>query len=318
MSLMGVLENLLSDAIFLLLAIFLGWVIFQFFRRNKKLEFFQIKETRRIVIYVANLRVRKCGAIGIDNQIRSYAGQAIAYKEIQCANQFRDFFNYLIPSLADRPGILSKLLISDVKVEIAISPLTEAQLEKQASFITFGSPAYNMASQFLHDKHLSKVTFRFGKLSKKDIDSGNFYSPPTGSSQSALAGDTGYAGGTAELVFDLPGDTGPSGPPISHHRSSFDETIAEQGVSESEIIIEGIPPFTQTTYGFIECIVDKDANRKLFYVAGLSEVATAGAAYHLISHWSSLEKKYGKRSQFIRMVNVDPTDYTKSTIVFER
>jgi hypothetical protein len=300
MSWSGICENIIADIIIGLFTILIAWAIFFFFHRNKKLDFFGIRKYKRIVVYVANLSVRKSGALGIDNVVRSYEGHAVAYKEMVCANQFRDFFNYLVPSLAEKPNLLSKLLISDVKVEVIISPLQESLLEKQASVITLGSPAYNAASKYLQDNHLSQVTFSLGSMPYK--------------------GYGGLAAGTADSVFPLPGDTGagPSGPQIEFDPLSCEENEAETKSNKSEIHIEGLLPFHQTTYGFIERINDKDSNRKFFYVAGLSELSTAGAAYHLLSQWSSLEKKYGKDSRFIRMVSVDPTDYTKSSIVFEK
>ena len=180
MSWSGICENIIADIIIGLFTILIAWAIFFFFHRNKKLDFFGIRKYKRIVVYVANLSVRKSGALGIDNVVRSYEGHAVAYKEMVCANQFRDFFNYLVPSLAEKPNLLSKLLISDVKVEVIISPLQESLLEKQASVITLGSPAYNAASKYLQDNHLSKVNFSLGLMPYKGVVSINYNSPPTG------------------------------------------------------------------------------------------------------------------------------------------
>lgn len=313
MSWLGIFENIISDIIVLFFAIGFGWVIFFFFNRNKKLKFFGIKNNKRIVIYVANLRVKKAGALGIDNVPRSYEGHAVAYKEMICANQFRDFFNYLVPSLAEKPNILSKLLISDVKVEVLISPLQESSLENQTTFITLGSPAYNVASKYLQDNHHSAVQFSLGSMPKKGVVSSNYYPPPTGSPLANESPYSGHAGGTADPAWAPAGDTGialdgPSGPKMTE----------DEKPNKSEIRIKGLHPFDQTTCGFIERINDQDSDRKFFHVAGLSELSTAGAAYHLINHWASLEKKYGQDTYFIRMVNVDLADYRRSTVVFER
>jgi len=120
MTLAGITENLVSDVIFLLIAIGLGRMVFVLTRRAKLLKFFGIASSRRITIYLSNLRVTPGGAIGINDRRLSYQGSAAAFGEMLIANRFRDLFNYLIPSLSETPGILSKLLISDVQVNLLL------------------------------------------------------------------------------------------------------------------------------------------------------------------------------------------------------
>lgn len=151
--------NVLSDFVFLLIIIALGWMVVALTRRTQLLKFFGINASRRIVVYLANLRVKQFGAIGIDGRQRSYQGSAMPFGEMLIANRFRDLFNYLIPSLSDRPGILSKILISDVQVQLSTSPLNHGKLEPSASFITFGSPAYNAASGFVETELHSQARF---------------------------------------------------------------------------------------------------------------------------------------------------------------
>ena len=151
--------NVLSDFVFLLFIIALGWVVLALTRRTQLLKFFGIDASRRIVVYLANLRVERFGAIGIDGRQRSYQGSAVPFREMLVANRFRDLFNYLLPSLSDRPGMLSKILISDVQVQLLTSPLSQEQLEPSASFITLGSPAYNAASGFVETELQSQARF---------------------------------------------------------------------------------------------------------------------------------------------------------------
>lgn len=151
--------NILSDFIFLLIIIASGWVLFVFTHRSRLLRFYGIDTSRRIIIYLSNLRVVSGGAIGIDNIHRSYEGSAAAFGEMQVANSFRDLFNYFLPSLSDTPGLLSKLLISDVQIQMLPSPLDQGQIEPSCSFIALGSPAYNAASGFVEKALRSQAQF---------------------------------------------------------------------------------------------------------------------------------------------------------------
>lgn len=313
MSGISILENLVSDFAFLLIALILGWLVFYFSRRNKKLRFFGIKEAKRIVLYVSNLRVKPFGAIGIDNVARSYKGQTVAHGEMLSANIFRDFFNYLVPSLADQPSLISKLLISDVIVDVSISPVRESQLEYQVPFIALGSPAFNVASKYLEEKSLSKVKFRFGAISKEKLENGGYENLPTAYSHSSElrhTGDTGISGSyPGTLSYEhLAGDSG--GTPFEYNSES-------EGL-KSAILIEDLEPITQTTYGFVERVLDLDMNRMLFYIAGLSELSTTGAAHYLSSQWEYLEMKYENNRPFLVMLKFESTDYKKWKIVFEK
>jgi hypothetical protein len=160
----GIIENVISDILFLLITAVLGWMFLVFPRRTKLLEFFGVREGRRMVIYLSNLRVARGGATGIDNRRRSYQGAAASFLEMAAANRFRDVFNYLLPSLSDRPGVLSKLLVSDVQVQLMHSPLHEDELDCSSPFITLGSPAYNIASRFVEERLHSQAQFRLGRV----------------------------------------------------------------------------------------------------------------------------------------------------------
>lgn len=156
----AIAQNIIADFLFILLVIVLGWILYSLTRRNQLLRFFGIDRSRRLVIYLSNLQVMSGGAIGIDGRPRSYQGEAAAFRELQVASRFRELFNYLVPSLADRPGILSRLLVSDVQVEISLSPLDQGHLERSSSFISLGSPGFNAASSFIEEEIHSQAHFQ--------------------------------------------------------------------------------------------------------------------------------------------------------------
>ena len=87
--------------------------------------FFNITETKRLVIYLSNLRIISGGSIGIDNQTRAYSGTTVVYGEQDTATKYKERFNYLIPSLSESPSLWSKILFADIKVTSLPSPLSE-------------------------------------------------------------------------------------------------------------------------------------------------------------------------------------------------
>jgi len=321
-----IVGNLIADFLFVVIAIGIGWVIFIFTKRTRLLKFFGIGDNRRLVIYLSDLRLKSGDTFGIDDKRRSYTGSAVAFGEMQSANRFRDLLNYFLPSLSETPGFLSKLLISDVQTQMLRSPSSEEKIEQSASFITLGSPAYNNASGFVEERLHSRARFvsgttrlpfpdepvkSVGVLNTDDARS----SSPTGS---IVQEETKFtsAGSVAE-VANIPSSHLPSGNKVSEHpfRSMKPVTPLE---SPTSITVEGIPPLTESTYGFVERLVDHEHKRSVFYVAGISELATVGAANFLISEWEKLQRKHGNDKNFLVMLRFESTDSRRWTVVFEK
>jgi hypothetical protein len=144
--------NVVSDIVTILLLLLVAWLILVLTNRNRLLDFFGVRKSRKIVVYLSNIRVIQGGSQGIDGQIRSYFGSAVVFSELFVATKFDELFSYPLPTFDDKPGILRKLLLTDVTVKLLLSPLNDKQLESAASFITFGSPGYNKASDFFEQK----------------------------------------------------------------------------------------------------------------------------------------------------------------------
>jgi hypothetical protein len=196
------------------------------------------------------------------------------------------------------------LLFADVLVQVLLSPIDEGELEAEAPFIAFGSAAYNVASDYIENIAPGSVRFRFGTLSEEKVEFLQRKVPSVASS-------------TDEGVYVTP----PSGTATAWFPPGSEKIHKARGDEEdipSAILIDDVPDFTDTTYGFIERVNDPDADRMLFYVAGLSEFSTTGAAYFLASEWRSLERKYSDDQAFLVMLLFQEPDFTKWSIVFER
>lgn len=244
-------SGLIANFLFAIIIIVIGWMIYFLTERRKMLNFFNITETKRLVIYLSNLRIIRGGSIGIDNQPRAYAGPTVVYGEQVTASKYKERFNYLVPALSESPSLLSKILFADIKVTSLPSPLSENEIEANSSIISFGSPGYNKVSEFIENHHDSIMRF----------------------------------------VND-----------------------------NSEIQVTNLPNLTDGEIGLIQRIaVQQDGvNRSLFYVAGLAEHGTVGAANYLLNNWKLLRKKYRDDESFIISVRFPINNIANYTIDFER
>ena len=247
----NIIGGLISDFIFLILIIGIGWTIYFLTERRKLLGFFNIKDTKRLVIYLGNLRIIQGGSLGTDNLPRGYTGTTIVYNEQVTAIKYKERFNYLVPSISESPTFLSKILFSDIKVTSLASPLTENEIEANCSIISFGSPGYNKVSEVIETYPETRVRF----------------------------------------IND-----------------------------NSAIQLDNIPPLNDTLNGFIQRLVitNDGSTRSIFYVAGLSEHGTIGAANYLIDNWKQLRKKYGDNTSFNVVIRFPITNFDNYTIVSER
>jgi hypothetical protein len=112
------------------------------------------------------------------------------------------------------------------------------------------------------------------------------------------------------------------GSPMYNTISCFVESGLHSKVQFQEdaraILVEAVPPITDTSYGFIERIVDRERKRSIFYAAGLAKLGTAGAAHFLATEWKRLNRKYGDNTNFVVMLRFDTEDDRRWSIVFEQ
>jgi hypothetical protein len=155
----NIYSDLIANLIFTLLIIGVGWILHYLTERRKLLSFFNISSSKRLVIYLSNIRVISGGSIGTDNLQRGYQGTTVVLNELLTANKFKEKFNYLAPALSESPKFLSKILFADIKVTIVPSVLHSGDIENQTTIISLGSPGYNIVSGEIEKDTKSRVRF---------------------------------------------------------------------------------------------------------------------------------------------------------------
>jgi hypothetical protein len=144
-------KDLLASLIWTGVIVAVGWLLIRK-KRTRLIQFFGVERERRVVIYWSLVRVLQGGSVGVDNRPRGYYGPTIPSGELDLIAVYQRLFNYVVPSLQEQPGFLRNLLLSDVKVEISPSPLRKEDIDRGSSLVSFGSPGYNVVSQWIEDE----------------------------------------------------------------------------------------------------------------------------------------------------------------------
>ena len=320
MTWLGILEDIVGSVLYTVILVLAGIVLVRMTHRVRLLRFFGVTQGRRIVVYLSNLGIVEGGALGLDDRRRSYQGHAVPFLEVLVAGRFRDLFNYPIPSLSDGPSTFGRLLLSDVQVDLLHSPLRIRDVEQTSPFISLGGPAYNSASALIEAQLDSQVAAQLGSrprwlapavIPPNDAATGlqGLSEPTVVTSSASVTGAAlawpGSAGmGTASTIDVDPADV-----------------ASARAESEAAFTVRGVPgDFADPAHGFVERLVEQhDAGtRFVFYAAGISELATAGAAHFLATRWRQLERKYRGDTPFLVVLRVEGGDHTRWSIVFER
>ncbi len=332
-------ENLASDIILGAIIFAISWLVILATHKIPLQKFFNVTTTKRLVIYISNIKVQPFGSIGLSGKPVAYARESVNYGEMKIANQFQGLFSFLVPQTEEAFKTIGKLLFSDISVQIISSPKEMSDLDTQAPFIAIGSPVFNAASAYIENTNRSIVKFKYGEITKSELETLANPDGPTGPTQpiQALKGDTGISmlnAGTITAIWNTQNpdtEISPSGISLPTGTSinpiigpiipaGLDQEKPEEPKhsQKSEIIVEGIPPFSDTTYGFVERIKDPNSDRMLFYAAGISELSSTGAANYLARQWKDLYKKYKDKKPFFIMLKFDNSDINKWSIKLER
>lgn len=172
---MAVISGVLSSVLFLILCIIFIWLYQYFSGRRKLFEFFNVKNTKKLVLYLSHLRIISGGALGVDGVPRSFGESAVPLTETKLVALFQRLFISAIPGIDALPGILKKIAISDVDFNIEPSPLDENAVEKDTTIISLGSPGYNVASKYIED-----ILHSLGKLINQNTAIEILGTPPYG------------------------------------------------------------------------------------------------------------------------------------------
>ena len=148
---MALIFGVLSSILFLILLIVVGWLYQYFSKRRKLFEFFNLENTKKLTLYLSHLRIISGGAVGVDDIPRSFGESAIPLTETRLVSLFQRLFVSAIPGLDTLPGILKKIVISDIDLVIEPSPLDETTVDRETTIISLGSPGYNIASKHVED-----------------------------------------------------------------------------------------------------------------------------------------------------------------------
>jgi hypothetical protein len=132
-------QNVVSEFIALLLIALIGLAIYHITGRRRLLKFFNISRSKNLCLYLSNLSIPSGGSVGVDGVPRSYAGPAIPLYEVHLVPVFQRFFNLLIPGIESMPGFLKSLFLSDVTINVAASPPTQEEVDRNTTLITVGS-----------------------------------------------------------------------------------------------------------------------------------------------------------------------------------
>jgi hypothetical protein len=145
----GILSNLIA----LVIVAVLGGVSYWLFLR-RVLVFFGLprKGIRRVLIYTSRLDVPLGASRGIDGSLRSFRGTSVPGYETRIVEQFADFFT--------RGSHHNRLLHwADIEVKSLASPASKADIWREGTLITIGSPGYNIVSGAAEDDFNAPVRF---------------------------------------------------------------------------------------------------------------------------------------------------------------
>jgi hypothetical protein len=142
----GILVNLVSDFLFAGILVFVAWLLYASTDRRRLQKFFGVSESKTIYIYLSNIEVLRGGSLGADGNRRSFFGPTVVLAELECAERFRAIFSPLVPLTSGDPGLLGKVLLSDIAVNVLPSPSRGTPFSRNGPVVSIGSHGYNTVS----------------------------------------------------------------------------------------------------------------------------------------------------------------------------
>ncbi len=160
----GIFQNVLSD--FITLAILAGFGLIVIFttERSVRLDFFNVRQSKSMVVYLSRLFIVNEGSVGRDyvqnrDVLGSFQGIAFPKYEADFMPRFQSLFNFIIPGTENVAGFLQKLFVADVSVTFCPAPAAEEHVENTGTFVSLGSPLYNAASRRVEEHFKPPATF---------------------------------------------------------------------------------------------------------------------------------------------------------------
>jgi hypothetical protein len=139
--------NILANLITVVVLLVMGWFFYVLFGRRKLMSFFGVEREKILRIYV--------GSVSNPNAPKGFVG----FEEISEAKNLEALFKSVIPGLADQPGLLKFLQVSDIQTIILPAAPDSKDVTLAHSLISLGCPWSNFASSLLEKELRSPVKF---------------------------------------------------------------------------------------------------------------------------------------------------------------
>ena len=145
--------NVLANLITVAITLVAGWLFYRCFGRRKLMSFFGVEREKILRIYVGNVQN--------ENAPKGFVG----FEEINEAKNLEGLFKSVIPGLAEQPGLLKFLQVSDVQTTILPAGLNSKDVTLNHSLVSLGCPTTNLASFLLEKDLQSPVKFDLNPFS---------------------------------------------------------------------------------------------------------------------------------------------------------
>jgi len=145
--------NIFANLITVVVLLVIGWLFYISFGRRKLMKFFGVEREKILQIYV--------GTVSNPNAPKGFVG----FEEISEAKNLEGLFKSVIPGLADQPGLLKFLQVSDIQTAILPAALNSKDVTLTHSLISLGCPTSNFASALLEKELRSPVKFNLDPFS---------------------------------------------------------------------------------------------------------------------------------------------------------
>jgi len=141
------LINVLANLITIVITVVAGWLFYRCFGRRQLMSFFGVDREKILRIYV--------GSVSNPIAPKGFVG----FEEINEAKNLEGLFKSVIPGLADQPGLLKFLQVSDIQTIVLPAAPSSNDVTLAHSLISLGCPWSNYASSLLEKELPSPVKF---------------------------------------------------------------------------------------------------------------------------------------------------------------
>jgi len=114
------------------------------------MRFWDIRDTKKLRIYLSHLRIVPGGALDAHGVARTYQGRVVTQLETETAALVKSLFFAAIPGEAIQPNWLKALLLVNADVQVCPSPDSASKIDPEGAVLSLGSPGYNTISEMIN------------------------------------------------------------------------------------------------------------------------------------------------------------------------